>query len=59
MIDIEVLKIALTKEEGAIETYQKMLMEHPGLEELLSLLISEEQKHKRLIENKIMSLTRE
>jgi len=57
MIDIEVLKIALSKEENSIETYQKMLADHPGLKELLSLLITEEQKHKILIEKKIRELT--
>ena len=58
MIDIEVLKIALSKEKDAIKTYQGMLSLHPNLTELLSLLITEEQKHKILIENKIIELTR-
>jgi len=58
MIDIEVLKIALSKEQDAIETYQEMLSHHPGLAGLLSLLITEEQKHKMLIEKKILELTR-
>ncbi|MDO8489068.1 MAG: ferritin family protein [Candidatus Omnitrophota bacterium] len=57
MIDIDVLKIALSKEENAIETYQEMLAGHPNLKELLSLLITEEQKHKMLIEKKIGELT--
>ncbi len=59
MIDIEVLKIALSKEEDAIDTYQKMLMDNPGLKELLWLLITEEQKHKILIEKKIRELTQD
>lgn len=58
MVDIEVLKIALSKEKEAIEMYQKILLQHPNLTELLSLLITEEQKHKILIENKIVELTR-
>jgi len=58
MIDIEVLKIALSKEVDAIETYQEMLSQHPGLRELLSFLITEEQKHRMLIEKKIAELTR-
>jgi rubrerythrin len=57
MTDVDVLKIALSKEENAIETYQKMLAENPGLKDLLSLLITEEQKHKILIEKKIWELT--
>ncbi len=53
MIDIEVLQLALSKEKNAIETYQKMLASNPNLTDLLSLLITEEQKHKALIEKKI------
>jgi rubrerythrin len=58
MIDVEVLKIALSKEVDAIETYQEMLSRHPNLSELLSFLITEEQKHRVLIEKKIIELTR-
>ncbi len=58
MIDIEVLKLALSKEEEAIAVYQDMQIDHPQLKELLSLLVTEEQKHKRLIEKKIAELTR-
>lgn len=58
MIEIEVLRVALSKEENAIETYGKMLADHPSLKELLSLLITEEQKHKMLIEKKIEELTK-
>ncbi len=58
MIDIEVLKIALSKETNSIKFYQEMLSHHPNLTELLSVLITEEQKHKMLIEKKITELTR-
>jgi rubrerythrin len=58
MIDIEVLNLALSKEKDAIETYQEMLASHPNLTDLLSLLVTEEQKHKTLIEKKIAELTR-
>ncbi len=57
MIDIEVLKIALSKEENSIKTYQNMLVDHPGLKELVSFLLTEEEKHKVLIEKKIRELT--
>jgi len=56
MIDIEVLRLALSKEEDAIKTYQKLLAEHPNLKDLLYLLVTEEQKHKTLIEKKIVEL---
>jgi rubrerythrin len=57
MIEIEVLKLALAKEEAAIKTYQEMLISYPALGELLSLLVTEEQKHKKLIEKKIADLS--
>jgi rubrerythrin len=57
MIEIEVLKLALAKEEAAIKAYQEMLISYPALGELLSLLVTEEQKHKKLIEKKIADLS--
>ena len=57
MIDLEALKIALSRENNSIETYQKMLVDHPGLKELVSFLLTEEEKHKVLIEKKIRQLT--
>jgi rubrerythrin len=58
MIDIEVLRLASSKEEEAIKTYKDLLKGHPNLKELLYFLIGEEQKHKILIENKIAELTK-
>jgi rubrerythrin len=57
MIEIEALKLALAKEEGAIKYYQEMLIKQPVLVELLSFLVTEEQKHKTLIEKKIADLS--
>jgi rubrerythrin len=57
VIDIEVLRLALSKEEAAIKTYQKLLAEHPNLKDLLSFLVTEEQKHRKLIKKKIAELT--
>lgn len=57
MIDVEALKFALTQETAAIKIYQEMLINHPALVELLSFLVTEEQKHKVLIEKKIMELS--
>lgn len=56
MIDIEVLRLALSMEKDAIRIYQKLSVEHPNLKDLLSLLVIEEQKHKELIEKKIAQL---
>lgn len=58
MIDIEVLRLALAKEEDAIKVYQELLAQHPDLKDLLYLLVTEEQKHKKLIEQKIAELLR-
>ncbi len=57
MLEMDVLKIALSKEEDAINAYQEMLIAHPKLSQLLSYLITEEQKHKKLIEDKISELS--
>jgi len=57
MIDVEVLKIALAKEKNSIKTYEQMLAKHANLKELLSFLITEEQKHRLMIEEKITELT--
>lgn len=58
MTDVEALKIALSKEERAIELYQKFLTEQPNIKEVFSFLLNEEQKHKQLIEKKISEITR-
>lgn len=57
MSPVEALKIALKKEEGSIKVYEKLVLEHPSLKDLLYSLITEEQKHKRQIEEKIRELT--
>ena len=57
MVEIEVLKLALAKEEVSIQEYQEMLINHPALGEILSFLLTEEQKHKKLIEKKIAELS--
>jgi len=57
MIDLEALKIALSRENDSISTYQRMLVNHPSLKELLSFLLIEEEKHKVLIEKKIREMT--
>lgn len=49
--------MALKKEEGSIKFYETLLKKHPELKELMYTLISQEQQHKKLIENKIVELT--
>jgi len=55
---VDALKLALSKEVASIELYNKLNLKHPGLQELFSFLIIEEERHKRLIEKKILEMTR-
>jgi rubrerythrin len=55
---VEALKIAMAKEKASIDLYNKLSIEHSSLKELFTFLINEEQKHKKLIEDKIAEATR-
>ncbi|MDP2940435.1 MAG: hypothetical protein Q8O13_10250 [Candidatus Omnitrophota bacterium] len=56
MIQIEALKLALSKEQNAVEAYKRLLAEHPALKDLFYFLLNEEQKHVAMIEKKIAEL---
>ncbi|MBN1913765.1 MAG: hypothetical protein JW788_05125 [Candidatus Omnitrophica bacterium] len=58
MIPIEALKLALSEEAKAIQLYDKLGAEHPGLKETFTFLINEENRHKQLLEKKIAELTK-
>lgn len=58
MTPTEALKLALKREEASIKLYQELIKEHPALQEVLSSLLNEEFKHKKLIENEIFKATR-
>lgn len=55
---VDALKLALSKETASIALYNQLNSEHPTLKELFLFLINEEEKHKKLIENKIQEITR-
>ena len=55
---VDALKIALSKEEGSIALYKKFSIEHQELKDTFYFLINEEEKHKKLIEQKIVELTK-
>lgn len=57
MIPVEALKLALSKEAASIKLYEKLYREHTQLKDILLFLVTEEQKHKALIEKKIRELT--
>ena len=58
MTPVEALRLALTKEEASIELYKELSVAHPAIKELLSSLLDEEFKHKKMIEERIVQLTK-
>jgi len=61
MVPVEALKLALNKETGSIELYKKLCDEHSDndeLKDLFSFLVNEEEKHKKMIEQKIFDMTK-
>jgi rubrerythrin len=58
MTPTEALKLALEREEASIKLYQELIKEHPTLQGVLTSLLNEEFKHKKLIENEIFKATR-
>ncbi|MDD5454700.1 MAG: hypothetical protein PHW62_04295 [Candidatus Ratteibacteria bacterium] len=58
MTTIEALKLALAKEEASIKLYKSLALNNPAIKELLYILLNEEERHKKLIEEKIAKLMR-
>ena len=58
MDEVQVLKTALKKEEDSIQFYQDMVSKFPALNELLNFLLTEEQKHVKMIGKKILEVTK-
>ena len=58
MLEVEALQLALSKEEAAIKLYNEFAVKHPGLRDLFYALVTEEQKHKKWLEKKIVEMTR-
>ncbi len=57
MTPVDALRLALLKEQEAMEAYQRYAEDFPGVREIFEFLVSEEYKHKELIERKINELT--
>ncbi len=57
MIPIEVLQLALTKEKASVRLYKKLVPGNSTIKNLLELLANEEEKHVKMIKNKIRELT--
>jgi rubrerythrin len=58
MTPVEALEVALKKEETSIALYQDLIAKHSEIKDLLFRLLNEEEKHKKMIEEKIVELTR-
>lgn len=58
MTPTEALELALSKEKASIELYARLANEHAEIRDLLFDLLNEEEKHKKMIEEKIRSMTR-
>lgn len=56
MTPVEALNLALSKEKASIQLYNRLYLKHPPLKELLLFLVNEEEKHKQMIEKKIVEL---
>lgn len=54
---IEALKMALAKEVETKLLYEKLAVQHPVAKTIFLVLSGEEQKHAKLIEDKINELT--
>ena len=54
---VEALRLALSKEQESIKLYNRLSLDHPAAKEVLLFLVNEEQKHQKLIEEKIVALT--
>jgi rubrerythrin len=58
MTPVEALQLALEKEKTSIELYSKLAASHVEIKDLLYALLTEEEKHKKMIEQKITEITK-
>jgi rubrerythrin len=58
MTVVEALKLALEKERNSIKLYRDLSQKHSGIKDLFDFLITEEQKHEKLITEKIVAVTK-
>lgn len=58
MTPVEALEIALVKEDASIKLYRKLALKHKVIEELLISLVNEEEKHLKMIKERIYELTK-
>lgn len=54
MVPVEALELALKKEIEAAQMYGELAIRFPEIEDTLMFLKIEEEKHRKLIENRII-----
>jgi rubrerythrin len=52
----EALELALSKEKDSISLYEKFYNDFPAAKDTFLFLLNEEQKHRQIIEKKIVEL---
>ena len=55
---VEALELALSKEEDALKTYRRLAIEHVAVKDIFELLANEEEKHRKLLQERIVKMTR-
>jgi len=58
MTPVEALKLALSKEQEALDLYHRLAEEDRLVKEIFQFLVIEEEKHKKLLEEKIYEMTK-
>ncbi len=58
MTPVEALNLALQKENSSIKLYTDLSNKLPEIRQLLLFLINEEEKHKKMVEDKIVEVTK-
>ena len=55
---VEALQMALSKEEEALALYRRMALEHAAVTDIFNVLVVEEEKHRKMIQERIAAITR-
>ena len=56
MTPVEALQLALEKEDDALTLYRKLALAHPAVKDMFEFLVNEEEKHKKMLQEKIHQL---
>ncbi len=59
MTPVDALNLALTKEKASVALYRRLSEKNPAIKDLLFYLLNEEEKHEKLINEKIVELTKD